>query len=47
MRRDDGCGTAVKENNGGGWSFDGVVLWLGRRQTGDTVEWWGECSKLR
>jgi hypothetical protein len=40
MRRDDECGTVVKENNGGGWSFDGVVLWLGRRQTGDTVEWW-------
>jgi hypothetical protein len=27
---DDGCGTTVKVNNGGGWSFDGVVLWLER-----------------
>jgi hypothetical protein len=31
MRKDDVCGTAVKKNNNGGWSFDGVVLWLGRR----------------
>jgi hypothetical protein len=21
---------------------DGVVLWLGRRQNGDMIEWWGE-----
>jgi hypothetical protein len=31
VRRDDGYGTVVKENNGGGWSSDGVVLWLWRR----------------
>jgi hypothetical protein len=29
----------VKENDGGGWSSDGMVLWLGRRQNGDTIEW--------
>jgi hypothetical protein len=34
----DGRGTTVKGNDGGGWSFDGVVLWLGRRQNGDVVE---------
>jgi hypothetical protein len=38
VRRDDGCGMAVKGNGGGGWSFDGVVLWLGRRQNRDLVE---------
>jgi hypothetical protein len=38
----DECGTTVEENDGGGWSFDGVVLWLGRRQNRDVVEWWGE-----
>jgi hypothetical protein len=32
----------VKENNDGGWSFDDVVLWLGRRQNRDTIEWWEE-----
>jgi hypothetical protein len=32
-------GTAVKGNDGGGWSSDDVVLWLGRRQNGDTAEW--------
>jgi hypothetical protein len=30
--------TAVKGNDGGGWSSDGMVLWLGRRQNGDAVE---------
>jgi hypothetical protein len=24
--KDDGCETAVKENDGGGWSSDGVIL---------------------
>jgi hypothetical protein len=42
VRRDDGCETTVKGNDGGGWSFDGVVLWLERRQNGDVVEWWGD-----
>jgi hypothetical protein len=32
-------GTTVKGNDGGGWSSDDVVLWLGRRQNGDTAEW--------
>jgi hypothetical protein len=40
--KDDECGTTVKENDDGGWSFDGVVLWLARRQNGDTIELWGE-----
>jgi hypothetical protein len=42
MRRDDGRGTTVKENDDIGWSSDGVVFWLGRRQNGDTIDWWGE-----
>jgi hypothetical protein len=25
VQSDDGCGAAVKENNGGKWSSDGVV----------------------
>jgi hypothetical protein len=41
------CGTTIKENNGGGWNSDGVVLWLGRRQNRDVVEWWGEWQRLR
>jgi hypothetical protein len=45
--RDNGCKTAVKGNDGGGWSFDGLMLWLGRRQNRDVVEWWGEWSILR
>jgi hypothetical protein len=40
--KDDGHGTVVKGNNGGRWSLDGVVLWLGRRKNGDVVEWWGD-----
>jgi hypothetical protein len=31
VRRDDERGTAVKENDDGGWSSDDMVLWLGRR----------------
>jgi hypothetical protein len=37
--RDNECGMAVQGNDGGGWSFDGVVLELGRRQNRDVVEW--------
>jgi hypothetical protein len=37
---DIGHGTAVKENDDDGWSFDGVVLWLGRRQNRDVVKMW-------
>jgi hypothetical protein len=37
LRRDNGHETAVKGNDGGGWSSDGLVLWLGRRPNGDTV----------
>jgi hypothetical protein len=42
VRRDDGCGTAVKGNDDDEWSSDEVVLWLGRRQNKDVVEWWEE-----
>jgi hypothetical protein len=38
VRRDGECGTTVKGNDGGGWSSDGVVLWLVRRQNRDVVE---------
>jgi hypothetical protein len=31
VRRDNGHGTAVKENKGSGWSSDGMVLWLGTK----------------
>jgi hypothetical protein len=41
VQRDHRRGTAVKGNDSGGWSSDGMVLWVGRRQNGDTVEWWG------
>jgi hypothetical protein len=37
MGRDDRCEMRVKENDGGGWSSDDVVL--GRRQNEDVVEW--------
>jgi hypothetical protein len=33
VQRDDGRGTAVKENNDSGWSSDGMVIWLGRVTT--------------
>jgi hypothetical protein len=36
---DDRRETAIKVNDDGGWSFDGVIEWLARRQTGDAVEW--------
>jgi hypothetical protein len=47
VQMDDECGTVVKGNDGGGWSSDGVVLWLGMSQNGDEVEWWGEWLRLR
>jgi hypothetical protein len=47
VRRDDGHGMEVKGKDGGGWSSDDVVLWLGRRQNRDAVEWWEEWPKLR
>jgi hypothetical protein len=46
-QRDDKCETAVKENDNDGWSSDGVVLWLGRRQNRYVVGWWGEWPRLR
>jgi hypothetical protein len=42
VRWDDRRETMVKENDGDGWSSDGVVLWLGWKQNRDVVEWWGE-----
>jgi hypothetical protein len=45
--RDDERITVVKGNDGGGWSSDGVVLWLGRMQNGYVIEWWREWSRLR
>jgi hypothetical protein len=42
-----GMGMVVKGNDSGRWSSDVVVLWLGRRQNGDMVEWWGEWLRLR
>jgi hypothetical protein len=42
MRKGNSREIAVKENDSDGWSFDGMMLWLGRRQNGDMVEWWGE-----
>jgi hypothetical protein len=47
VRRDDRHEMAVKGNDDDGWCFDGVVLWLDRRQNGDVVEWWGESPRLR
>jgi hypothetical protein len=45
--RDDGHETVVKGNNDSEWSSDDVVLWLGRMQNEDTVDWWGEWSRLK
>jgi hypothetical protein len=47
VRRDDGHETMVKWNDGDEWSSDDVVLWLGRKQNRDTVEWWRELTRLR
>jgi hypothetical protein len=38
VRMNDGHKTSVKENDDDRWSFDGVVLWLGRKQNRDVVE---------
>jgi hypothetical protein len=46
-RRDDGCETAVKGNDDGGWSSDSLVLRLGRRQNRDAVECWGVWSRIK
>jgi hypothetical protein len=35
VRRDDERGMTVKENDDGGWSSDGVMLWLGKMQNRD------------
>jgi hypothetical protein len=39
-------GMAVKQNDINGWSSNGVVLWLVKRQNKDVVEWWREWSRL-
>jgi hypothetical protein len=36
--RNDGGETTVKENDDGGWSPDGVVLWVVRMQNEDAIE---------
>jgi hypothetical protein len=36
--RDDECETVMKGNNDGGWSFNGVVIWLVRSQNGDVIK---------
>jgi hypothetical protein len=38
MQRDDGHVITVKGNDGGRLSFDGVVIWLGRRKNENTAE---------
>jgi hypothetical protein len=42
MQQDFKISFYVNGNGDGEWSSDGVMLWLGRRQNGDAVEWWGE-----
>jgi hypothetical protein len=37
VHRDNRYQITVIGNDSGGWSSNGVVLWLGRRQNGDTV----------
>jgi hypothetical protein len=39
MWRDNRRGPVEKGNHVGDWSSDGMMLWLGRRQNGDTIEW--------
>jgi hypothetical protein len=38
VQRDDGREIALKGDDGGIWSSDGVMLWLGRKKNGDTIE---------
>jgi hypothetical protein len=38
VQRDDGRVTAMKENDGDRWSFDGALVWLVRRQNGYVIE---------
>jgi hypothetical protein len=47
MWRDDGRRMALKGNDDGGYSSDDMVFWLGRRQNGHAIEWWGEWLELR
>jgi hypothetical protein len=42
VRRDDERETMVKGNDANGWSSDGMVTSLGRKQNEDAVEWWEE-----
>jgi hypothetical protein len=46
VRRDNKRGTTVKGNDCGGWSSDDVMLWLGKRQNGDPIEWWRRVIKI-
>jgi hypothetical protein len=47
VQREDRHRMTLKGNNGSELGSDGVVLWLGMRQNGDTIEWWGEWPRLR
>jgi hypothetical protein len=38
VRKDDGCGMLVKENDDDGWSSDIMMLWLERGQNKDAIE---------
>jgi hypothetical protein len=37
----DGHGMTVKGNDDNGWSSDGMMLWLERRQNRDAIECFG------
>jgi hypothetical protein len=45
MRMDDGRGPTVKRNDDAGWSSDGVVLRIERRQNGDEIEFRMKCCQ--
>jgi hypothetical protein len=46
VRRNDEREMTVKENDGGGWSSNDVVLWLGRMKIEIMIEWWREWAWL-
>jgi hypothetical protein len=46
VRRNDRYETTVKGNDNGGWTSDGVILWLERRQNGDAGGWWGRVANI-
>jgi hypothetical protein len=32
----------LRENDDDGWSSDGVMFWLERKQNKEMVKWWGQ-----